>query len=76
MKARPNEYVDHTANQVHEPLVLPLAESRMQLTYSDFVNKELSLFSASHNLRSIPSLMDGLKPAQRKVNLSVHSVVG
>ena len=33
----------------------------------DFVNKELILFSAADNIRSIPSAIDGLKPAQRKV---------
>uniref|UniRef100_A0A8D2MJE2 DNA topoisomerase 2 n=1 Tax=Zonotrichia albicollis TaxID=44394 RepID=A0A8D2MJE2_ZONAL len=37
------------------------------LTYNDFINKELVLFSNSDNERSIPSLVDGLKPGQRKV---------
>ncbi|XP_053496302.1 DNA topoisomerase 2-alpha [Ictalurus furcatus] len=37
------------------------------LTYRDFVNKELVLFSNSDNERSIPCLVDGLKPGQRKV---------
>ncbi|CAM1294747.1 TOP2B (predicted), partial [Pycnogonum litorale] len=37
------------------------------ITYSDFVNKELVLFSNADNERSIPSLVDGLKPGQRKV---------
>ena len=37
------------------------------LTYQDFVNKELVLFSNMDNERSIPSLVDGLKPGQRKV---------
>ncbi|KAK9395643.1 DNA topoisomerase 2-beta-like [Crotalus adamanteus] len=36
------------------------------LTYNDFINKELILFSNSDNERSIPSL-DGFKPGQRKV---------
>jgi len=45
-------FVDHTADV---------------LTYSDFVNKELSLYSTDSNRRAIPCLMDGLKPAQRKV---------
>lgn len=34
---------------------------------SDFINKELILFSMSDNVRSIPSVLDGLKPGQRKV---------
>ncbi|XP_075732386.1 DNA topoisomerase 2-alpha [Rhipicephalus microplus] len=37
------------------------------VTYLDFVNKELILFSNMDNERSIPSLVDGLKPGQRKV---------
>ncbi|VDK88130.1 unnamed protein product [Dibothriocephalus latus] len=36
------------------------------ITYSDFVHKELILFSNMDNERSIPSLVDGLKPGQRK----------
>jgi DNA topoisomerase-2 len=35
--------------------------------YSDFINKELILFSQADNQRSIPHLMDGFKPSQRKV---------
>jgi DNA topoisomerase-2 len=37
------------------------------VNYSDFVNKELVLFSNCDNERSIPSMVDGLKPGQRKV---------
>lgn len=37
------------------------------ITYSDFINKELILFSNADNERSIPSVFDGLKPGQRKV---------
>lgn len=38
-----------------------------QLSYESFVNKELIHFSIADNLRSIPSVMDGLKPGQRKI---------
>jgi DNA topoisomerase II len=38
---------------------------------SDFVDKELILFSMADNVRSIPSVIDGLKPSQRKVLYSV-----
>lgn len=38
-----------------------------QITYNDFINRELILFSNTDNVRSIPSVMDGLKPGQRKV---------
>lgn len=37
------------------------------LTYSDFINKELVQFSKYDVMRSIPSVVDGLKPGQRKV---------
>ncbi|XP_053200798.1 DNA topoisomerase 2-alpha-like [Panonychus citri] len=37
------------------------------VTYRDFIDKELVLFSNVDNERSIPSIMDGLKPGQRKV---------
>ncbi|VDK31554.1 unnamed protein product [Taenia asiatica] len=37
------------------------------ITYHDFIHKELVLFSNMDNERSIPSLVDGLKPGQRKV---------
>ncbi|KAI0409549.1 DNA topoisomerase [Xylaria palmicola] len=38
-----------------------------KVSYDDFVNKELILFSMADNMRSIPSVTDGLKPGQRKV---------
>ncbi|ROW16813.1 hypothetical protein VPNG_01567 [Cytospora leucostoma] len=44
-----------------------LDHSTKSITYTDFVNRELILFSMADNLRSIPSVMDGLKPGQRKV---------
>lgn len=40
------------------------------ITYHDFVHKELVLFSNLDNERSIPSVVDGLKPGQRKVSIS------
>ena len=48
----PGTFLDHTAKKI---------------TYSDFVNKELVLFSMADNMRSIPSVLDGFKPGQRKV---------
>lgn len=48
---KPGTYLDH---------------STAEITYPDFVNKELILFSIADNQRSIPSVMDGLKPGQRK----------
>ena len=39
------------------------------VNYTDFVNKELILFSNLDNERSIPCFVDGFKPGQRKVNI-------
>ncbi|XP_047341634.1 DNA topoisomerase 2 [Impatiens glandulifera] len=44
-----------------------LDHSEKLITYSDFVNKELILFSMADLQRSIPSMVDGLKPGQRKI---------
>eukprot|EP00850_Spirogloea_muscicola_P005173 SM000023S07629 [mRNA] locus=s23:505696:515452:- [translate_table: standard] len=44
-----------------------LDQSTPTISYQDFVNKELILFSLADNMRSIPSVMDGLKPGQRKI---------
>jgi DNA topoisomerase-2 len=38
-----------------------------EIPISDFINKELILFSMADNIRSIPSVMDGFKPGQRKI---------
>jgi DNA topoisomerase-2 len=38
-----------------------------QLTVTDFIHKDLANFSAEDIHRSIPHMMDGLKPSQRKV---------
>lgn len=37
------------------------------VSFSDFINVELVLFSNYDNVRSIPNMIDGLKPGQRKV---------
>ena len=38
-----------------------------KIPYHDFVNKDLIHFSHDDNIRSIPNLIDGLKPSQRKI---------
>jgi DNA topoisomerase II len=38
-----------------------------KVAYTRFVNDELIHFSIADNARSIPSVMDGLKPSQRKI---------
>lgn len=52
---KPGTYLDHASRKI---------------TYTDFVNKELILFSMADNMRSIPSVIDGFKPGQRKVLFS------
>ena len=42
-------------------------ESSNCVSYEDFVNKEMIHFSNSDNIRSLPNVIDGLKPSQRKV---------
>merc|ERR1719215_1143469 len=41
--------------------------SKSQLSYYDFVNKELVQFAKYDTSRSVPSVVDGFKPSQRKV---------
>lgn len=47
-----------------------LDNSAEYISYSDFINKELILFSRADLERSIPSMVDGLKPGQRKILFS------
>ncbi|KAG5564885.1 hypothetical protein RHGRI_000924 [Rhododendron griersonianum] len=44
-----------------------LDQKEKLIKYSDFVNKELILFSMADLQQSIPSMVDGLKPGQRKI---------
>lgn len=41
--------------------------SLQDATISDYLNKEMIHFSYSDNQRSLPNIMDGLKPSQRKI---------
>jgi DNA topoisomerase-2 len=49
---QPGTFMDHTVREI------PI---------SDFINKELILFSVADNIRSIPNVVDGLKPGHRKI---------
>lgn len=44
-----------------------LALENNKVSFSQSIDKELIHFSAYDNIRSIPNVMDGLKPSQRKV---------
>lgn len=41
--------------------------SKNSITYEEFIDDELKHFSVADNRRSIPSLVDGQKPSQRKI---------
>ena len=41
--------------------------TKKDVSIKDLINKELVLFSISDNIRSIPNIVDGLKPSQRKI---------
>ncbi len=47
-----------------------LDTSQRSVTYVEFVQKELLAFSSADNVRSIPNVLDGLKPSLRKVLFS------
>lgn len=44
-----------------------LDNTNKKIQYEEFIDKELIHFSNEDNIRSIPSLVDGLKPSQRKI---------
>lgn len=45
----------------------PEAGKTTECSYTQFINNRLKLFSLADNIRSIPHIMDGLKPSQRKI---------
>jgi DNA topoisomerase-2 len=50
-----------------EKTVTPDPDRDYSVTYEDFINNELIHFSNADNIRSLPHVVDGLKPSQRKV---------
>ena len=55
--------------KVYDPN-LNIDTSQKEIPIEDHINKELKHFSTADNLRSIPHLCDGFKPAQRKILFS------
>lgn len=47
--------------------VTPQQNEVTRITYDYFIDNQLKQFSIADNVRSIPSIMDGQKPSQRKV---------
>jgi DNA topoisomerase-2 len=44
-----------------------LSNDQKRVSYTEFINKDLVWFSIADVIRSIPSMVDGFKPSQRKV---------
>jgi DNA topoisomerase-2 len=44
-----------------------LEYDKQEVTYTEFIDKELIHFSNYDNIRAIPSICDGFKPSQRKI---------
>ena len=51
----------------HLDIVAPAEGGGAKVGFTDFVNDELIHFSNEDNIRSLPNVMDGLKPSQRKI---------
>ena len=51
----------------YNPELSLIVSKDRKVAYSQFVNEELIHFSNSDNLRSLPHLLDGQKPSQRKI---------
>ena len=68
-KKKAEERKSWMTNNLKKETYLDYADVKDQgsLKYSQFINKEFILFSGSDCARSIPHIMDGFKPSQRKV---------
>jgi len=63
-KKRSNDRKDWLLSYKHN---IDIDKFKVKQTYEKFINTELIEFSMADNLRSIPNLIDGLKPSQRKI---------
>ncbi|RHY27734.1 hypothetical protein DYB32_006565 [Aphanomyces invadans] len=66
----PGTYVDYAVQDMPYTEYVGRIETYLIQRGLRFVNKELILFSMADNIRSIPSMVDGFKPSQRKVLFS------
>lgn len=67
-KDRANDRKDWILTTYDEHSMLNVdANDGNSVTYGDFVDNELIHFSNANNIRAFPSVVDGLKPSQRKV---------
>lgn len=68
------EFMNRGNNILSEDAVLyNRTNDNKDISFGDFIDKELIHFSNADNIRSIPSIIDGFKPGQRKV---MHVVFG
>jgi DNA topoisomerase-2 len=51
----------------YDPSIMLIADDDGNTNYTNFINKELIHFSNADNIRSLPHIIDGLKPSQRKI---------
>ena len=51
----------------YDPKRMLIAKTGGKVDYTRFIHDELIHFSNADNIRSLPSIMDGLKPSQRKI---------
>lgn len=51
----------------NDTIIYSCAKKHKVLPLNDFIHKDLKHFSNADNIRSIPNIVDGLKPSQRKV---------
>ncbi|KAG8877753.1 DNA topoisomerase 2, partial [Tulasnella sp. 332] len=56
---KPGTFIDHSVTEI------PI---------KNFINEELICFSMADNMRSIPSVVDGLKPGQRKIMFGCYKL--
>eukprot|EP00804_Cyclotella_cryptica_P000917 CCRYP_001141-RE/>CCRYP_001141-RE protein AED:0.32 eAED:0.32 QI:0/0.66/0.25/1/0.33/0.5/4/0/846 len=66
-KDRADDRKDWILNIYDEKSTVSVDDNDYSVTYGDFVNNELIHFSNANNIRALPSVIDGLKPSQRKV---------
>lgn len=64
-KKRANERKEWLSNYI--PSSFEIDKFKTKQTYHSFFNNEFIDFSMENNVRSIPSIIDGLKPSQRKI---------
>ena len=65
-------YLNKEAKLIQDNVIQDNVIESNKISIENFIDQELILFSVYDNIRSIPNIMDGLKPSQRKVMFSVY----